>query len=90
MEALNTFAYGMLTALSFIAGVFFVRYWRQTRDRFFVFLVIAFWALAANWASLAGNSNEEHAAYFYLPRLVAFLVLLVGIVDKNRRAGNDA
>jgi peptidoglycan/LPS O-acetylase OafA/YrhL len=89
MEVLNTFAYGLLTALSFIAGVFFLRYWHQTRDRFFLFLVITFWALAANWASLAGHADDEHAAYFYLPRLAAFLMLLVGIVDKNRRAARD-
>ncbi|MEJ7596616.1 MAG: DUF5985 family protein [Kofleriaceae bacterium] len=84
MEALNTFLYGTLTALSFVAGLFFVRYWRMTRDRFFVFLVITFWALAAHWASIAGGT-DEHAVSYYLPRLGAFLVLLIGIADKNRR-----
>lgn len=89
MELFNTFAYGVLTALSFVAGLFFVRYWRETKDRFFLFLVITFWVLAGDWASLTGNTDREHVAYFYLPKLFAFLVLLVGIADKNRRAAKE-
>lgn len=84
MEALNTFLYGALTTLAFVAGFFFLRYWRITRDRFFLFVVITFWALAANWATLAGGV-DEHSGYFYMPRLGAFLVLLAGIADKNRK-----
>lgn len=86
MSTLNTFLYGSLTAMSFIAGVFFVRYWRVTRDRFFVFLAVTFWALAADWGLLAWSTDNEHAIYAYLPRLCAFVVLLVGIADKNRHA----
>lgn len=86
MEALNTFLYGVLATLALVAGVFFLRYWRTTRDRFFVFMAVAFWALAANWASLAGQPVDDRAAYFYLPRLGAFVVLLIGIADKNRRS----
>ncbi len=84
MDALNPFLYGTLTALSFVAGLFFVRYWTLTRDRFFVFLVITFWALAAHWASISGGTDEQSVSS-YLPRLGAFLVLLIGIADKNRR-----
>ena len=89
MEALNTFLYGTLTALSFVVGVFFLRYWRSARDRFFGFMTVTFWALAANWASLAWGGSETGAAYFYLPRLGAFVVLLLGIADKNRRGAKQ-
>jgi hypothetical protein len=86
MATLNVFLYGVLTGLAFVAGVFFVRYWRTSNDRFFMFLAVTFRSLAANWASLVWNPSEEHAAYIYLPRLFAFGTLLVGIADKNRRA----
>jgi hypothetical protein len=88
-SVLHTFLCGFLTALSLLVGLFFVRYYRLSRDRFFVFLTITFWALGANWASLATQTDEGGEAYFYLPRLFAFLVLLAGIIDKNRRSAAD-
>jgi hypothetical protein len=87
MDALNIYLCGALTALAFVIGVFFARYYVLTRDRFFVFLTITFWVLGANWASLASQVivDEGNQAFYYLPRLAAFLVLLAGIADKNRR-----
>lgn len=85
MGALHTFLCGTLTALAFVIGAAFARYYVLSRDRFFVFLAITFWVLGANWASLASEVSEEDQPYFYIPRLFAFLVLLAGIVDKNRR-----
>ena len=82
-----TFAYGALTALAFTAGLFFVRYWKSTLDRFFLFFAVAFWALGANWALLVGRDpSDEYTPYFYLLRLLAFLLILVAIIDKNRRS----
>jgi hypothetical protein len=83
-ETINTFLYGVLTALAFVAALLFARYWRTSKDRFFAYVVVTFLCLAANWGSLAGRVSEEHAPYFYLPRLAAFVILLVGIIDKNR------
>ena len=84
MTSLNTFAYGMMAALSLVIAVVFARYWRASRDRFFVFFALAFTGLAATWATLAGAGRDEH--YVYLPRLLAFLLILVAIIDKNRRS----
>jgi hypothetical protein len=81
------FMFGGLTALAFTAGLFFLRFWRLSGDRFFAFFAIAFWALGTNWALLVGRLPEdEYLPYFYLLRLVAFLLILVAIVDKNRRS----
>ena len=88
--AVYTYLFGVLTALSFVAGLFFVRYWRASRDRFFLFFAVAFWALGANWALLVGRDpSDEYTPYFYLLRLFAFLLILVAIVDKNRRQRPD-
>ena len=86
-----TFIFGVLTGLAFACGLFFLRYWRSTSDRFFLFFAIAFWALGANWALLAGRDpTYEYVPYFYLLRLFAFLLILVAIIDKNRRGrGSD-
>lgn len=86
MEPWYPFMYGALAAMSATASLFFLRYWRLSADRFFLFFTVAFVALGANWALLVGRDpRDEYAPYIYLLRLFAFLVILAGIVDKNRR-----
>ena len=66
-------------------GLFFLRFWCQTRDRFFALLALAFWIFAANRLVLTvlGDGNEA-SVYVYLARLGAFALILAAIVDKNR------
>jgi hypothetical protein len=90
IDALYTFTFGLLTTLSFVCGLFFLRYWRSSHDRFFAFFGVAFWALGANWALLVGRDpSDEYTPYFYLLRLFAFLLILTAIVDKNRRTSRS-
>ncbi len=88
-DLLHALLCGVLTALCLVVGLCFLRYYRLSRDRFFVFLTITFWALGVNWVSLAAPGDEGNDVVFYLPRLGAFLVLLAGIVDKNRRGAHS-
>jgi hypothetical protein len=76
---------GILVAGCATVGLFFFRFWRQTKDRFFVFFAIAFWILTIHWLALGlTNPEQEIRVYFYLLRLAAFLLILAAIVDKNR------
>jgi hypothetical protein len=85
MSDLHTFLNGALTATSVVAAIFFLRYWHLTRDRFFVLFAAAFLALAGNWAVLASMSpTAEGQHWIYLLRLLAFLLILTAIIDKNR------
>ena len=60
-----------------------------TNDRLFVFFAAAFWMLAFQWALVAAiDPADEHRHLFYLPRLVAFALIAMGIVDKNRNLGS--
>jgi hypothetical protein len=82
------FLNGATAAGSLAVGLFFLRLWHETRDRFFSLFGLAFWILALNgtvllWAAPA----DEHRHYFYLLRLLAFLLIIAAIVDKNRSAG---
>ena len=79
------FLSGIASAGSLGVGLFFLRLWRETRDRFFVLFGLAFWVLALNWFLLVwAQPPSEHRHYFYILRLVAFLLIIVAIVDKNR------
>ena len=90
LDELYAATFGILTALSFVCGLFFLRYWRSSGDRFFAFFAVAFWALGANWALLVGrHPSDEYLPYFYLLRLLAFLLILAAIVDKNRRSSQS-
>lgn len=70
------------------AGLFFLRFWRTTGDRLFAFFAAAFWVLCVNWVVLVVAQPPDEARHFiYLIRVVAFLLLSYGIIDKNRSTG---
>ena len=70
---------------SFVAGLFFLRFYRQTKDALFGYFGAAFWILAAQSFALGLTRPEEEVrVYLYLPRLLAFLLIIVAIVQKNR------
>jgi hypothetical protein len=78
---------GGAAALSMVAAAIFLRYWRDTRDRFFTLWAVAFVLMAAQWSISALTGGWDTYPEVYLPRLGAFLVIIVAIVDKNRRGG---
>jgi hypothetical protein len=68
-----------------VAGLFFLRFWRETRDRLFLIFAGAFWILGAQRLALPfSGSLVEDDTGLYLVRLFAFLLILGAIVDKNR------
>jgi uncharacterized protein DUF5985 len=88
--ALNTFLWGASAAASWAIGLFFLRFWRDTHDRFFAMFATAFWVLALNWAGLAITDPQDEArTLFYLVRLFAYLAFIAAIVDKNRNARSN-
>lgn len=69
---------------SFIAGLFFLRFWRNTRDRFFLFFAISFWIQAVNRVIQAlMEPTPENVPNLYLIRLFAFALILWAVIDKN-------
>lgn len=80
------FLWGAVAMGSWTVGLFFLRFWAQTKDRFFLLFGLAFFALCVNWIGLAlTNSADEARTLFYLVRLLAFLLILGAIWDKNRK-----
>jgi hypothetical protein len=75
---------GALTMGFVVAGVFFLRFWRDTKDRLFGFFALAFFVLAASRLGLAIHPAESRGDYLYWVRFLAFAVILLAILDKNR------
>lgn len=76
---------GVLLAGYLVAALFFLRFWRDSRDRLFAIFAAAFVLLALQRLLLALEvSLMEDAVWSYVIRLLAFLLILFAIVDKNR------
>ena len=83
---MNHMLLGGIAIGSFVAGLFFLRYWLSTRDRFFLFFMLAFWIEAINRFDMALTDtwNEDVSPVHYLVRLVTYGLILLAIWDKNR------
>lgn len=81
------FLLGVIATCSVLAGVFFLKYWRRTRDSLFLAFGIAFLVEGVNRAVILDlpEPNQGHA-YTYVVRLLASLIILGGILNKNRRS----
>jgi len=78
------FTSGLIAMTFIVACVFFLRFWRRTRDELFLAFALAFFLLALNQAltSVLGQLFEEQS-WIYLLRLAAFFVLILAILRKH-------
>lgn len=89
MTALEPFINGALTFGSLVIALKFLQFWRLSRDSFFLWFVAAFVAFAASWTLRTFELVEpDHTYQVYLPRLAAFVFIVAGILQKNRRSRN--
>lgn len=74
---------GAIAMASLVAGLFFLSFWRSTKDRFFLFFATAFCIEAVNRVLLGLAELPETLPMFYVIRLAAYGLILFAIVDKN-------
>lgn len=84
---------GVSMATFAASGLFFYKFWRASHDRFFLFFMISCELLALErlialyihgTLDPLRSSATEAASWIYCVRLLAFVILLYGILDKNR------
>ena len=66
-----------------MAGMIFLRYYRHTRDRFFVFLAAAFWLETIGRIWSVGQIDADDDASIYVLRAISYALILMAILDKN-------
>lgn len=82
---MRPFLNGAIMMASFVAGLFFLRFWRRAGDRFFAIFALAFWMMAAERFMLGFlEPIEETRTFVHLLRLVAFALIALAVLDKNR------
>lgn len=76
---------GAIGAMATVAGLFFFRFWRHTRDRFFLYFAWSFWIEAGHRVALALLPEaSENNPFFYAFRLLAYGLILLAIWRKNQ------
>jgi len=76
---------GMLAMADLVIALFFLKFHARTRDRLFALFALAFTLLAIQrFAIPVAGEWAEDSMWLYGLRLVAFLLIIAAIVDKNR------
>jgi len=80
------FFLGVIFTASITASLFFLKFWRMTRDSLFLAFAAAFAIEGLNRLTfLFVEHPNEGTPAIYVIRLLAFLLILAAIFRKNRR-----
>lgn len=78
------FGLGFLSLSCFLAALFFLKFWRQTRDSLFLAFAISFVIEGTNRICILFIAHpSEGAPSIYLARMFAALLILAAILRKN-------
>lgn len=83
---LNLILGGALAMASAILALFFLRFWKNTHDIFFVYFAAAFALEALSWILFLSHHQKANDPATYLIRLAAYLLILIAIIGKNRQS----
>jgi hypothetical protein len=86
MSLINLMLTGAIAMAALVIALFFLRFWHQTRDGFFLYFSAAFLLEALHRLLSAFDPlHNEEAALYYLLRLASYTLILLAIINKNRR-----
>lgn len=75
-----------------IAALYFLKFWKRSRDPLFVFFTVAFALLGVQRVAMLAwpRADERGQVLLYGLRLLAFVLILAAIVQKNRTGRTTA
>ena len=83
---MTTLMSGALVMACLVIGLCLLRFWKTSRDRFFLYFALAFWIQGAQWLHSGLHSHlSDYSPIYYVMRLVAYGLIAVAIVQKNLR-----
>lgn len=85
MSTFNTFLTGAISLGCWVAALFFLRFWRSTRDAFFIYFALSFALEGCSRAATAFIALGDDNPVLYALRVVAYGLIIVAIWQKNRR-----
>ena len=83
---MTTFLLGAMAMGCAVAALFFLRFWRSSRDRLFLWFAASFFLEAVNRTAFAlGDVARDDAPLYYGIRLLSYLLILWAVLEKNLR-----
>lgn len=83
-DLLVAFLIGAIAAASGVAGLLFLRSYRRTHDRFFLYFAASFWIESAGrFCSGFWHYVEDDDALLYALRVIAYGLILIAVLEKN-------
>jgi uncharacterized membrane protein HdeD (DUF308 family) len=81
---------GMIAMASLVIGLYFLRFWRNTKDRFFLYFALSFGIEGVHRIVTTLTFDEhEDSPLHYLVRLLAYGLILWAILEKNLPSRRD-
>jgi hypothetical protein len=80
---MNDLLTGAITMASLVITLIFLRFWRNTGDRFFLYFSLSFLIEGLHRLYSALHNNAEDSPLHYLIRLLAYGLILWAILEKN-------
>ena len=88
---ISMFLSGAIVLANLVIGVFFLRFFRDYRDRLFLFFSASFIFDALERAlPILLAEVDEGAVWIFAMRMAAYVLIVVAIIDKNRQTGKTA
>ena len=83
---LNAWLGGAICMASLTIALFFLRFWRHSRDRLFLYFALAFVLESGQRLLLVVPVSNLDSPQHYLIRLLEYSLILFAIIQKNRRS----
>jgi len=76
-----------------IVSVYFLKFWKRTRDRLFLYFSAAFFLFMLHQVifEVSGGMGSDHEknAYTYVLRILGYCLIAFAIIDKNTPSRQD-
>ena len=81
---MDQFLLGAISMANLTVMSFFIKFWYQTKDHFFLFFAVTFLLLSVErFLAVIETINQEISIIIYLIRLAAYAFIIIGIISKN-------
>jgi uncharacterized membrane protein HdeD (DUF308 family) len=83
VNVIVAFLQGAIMICAFLASLFFFRFWRQTKDRLFLYFATSFFTMGIVRICLTFTAEEDKTGLYFV-RMFSFVLIIAAIVEKNR------
>lgn len=87
--ALNAWLSGAIFMAAMVIALFFLRFWRHSREKLFIYFALAFVLEGFHRLLQAWPTDTEDQSQYYVLRLIEYVLILLAVIQKNRRPSAD-